>query len=158
MCFVTSIDTPKIRVKCNKDRFGVGVLLFSSMLTIIVTGTSTGLGRDMALTLARQGHTVCATMRNAENRKEGVSMRHIAENEKLHLYTIDHEVTDVQSTAQCLGRCFHLSPNGKIDVLINNAGVGGMVEAVENTPIADFQRIMVRTNMAKKKKRCREPM
>ena len=110
--------------------------------TIIITGTSTGLGRDMALTLARNGHHVMATMRNAQNRKEGISMRAIAKKEHLHLHTIDHEVTSPESTANCLGACFQHSPNGKIDVLINNAGVGGKVEAVEMTPVDDFPYVM----------------
>jgi len=114
----------------------------TTSLNIIVTGTSTGIGHSIAIHLARLGHTVFATMRRAKTRKEGHALRAIAKQEHLDLHTLDHDVNCLQSTMICLGQCFHLATNGKIDVLINNAGVGGKVAPVEESDYNDFERIM----------------
>ena len=45
--------------------------------TVLITGSSTGFGRDTAETLARAGHTVFASMRNpqAQNRDHAQALR-----------------------------------------------------------------------------------
>jgi len=110
-------------------------------LNIIVTGCSTGIGYSIAVHLASLGHTVFATMRRADTRKEGRTLRQIANDRNFNLYTISHDVDSEQSTSNCLGQCLHLSKN-QIDVLINNAGVGGKVAPVEESEYNDFERIM----------------
>ena len=53
------------------------------MAIAVVTGTSTGIGLATAVTLARAGHTVYATMRNPKT--GGEELRAIIEREHLPL-------------------------------------------------------------------------
>ena len=80
-------------------------------------------------------------MRRASTRAEGKSLRKQAEQHNLPgLHVVELDVTDPQSCKACLEHC--LSVAGRIDVLINNAGVGGKVTSVEETDVGDFKRIM----------------
>ena len=114
----------------------------TSSLSVIVTGCSTGIGNSIAIHLARQGHVVFATMRNALHRKEGYQLQQISSSENLSLFVVDLDVDNATSCSLALGKCLHLAPHGRIDVLINNAGVGGKVGPVEETETEDFERIM----------------
>ena len=78
---------------------------------IIITGSSRGIGYHTACVLHSQGHSVYATMRNVSDSKlpEGISV-------------LPLDVTDSDSIQQAVQRV--IEEQGRIDVLINNAGYG----------------------------------
>ena len=94
--------------------------------TILITGASTGFGRDTAETLAHAGHTVFASMRDpeAKNRDHADALR----NQNIEVIELD--VTDSQSVDRAVAEV--IAKAGRIDVLINNAGVltTGVSEAI----------------------------
>jgi NAD(P)-dependent dehydrogenase (short-subunit alcohol dehydrogenase family) len=91
---------------------------------ILITGCTSGIGRESALLLARQGHRVFAT---------GRSLEALAElREQANLETLVLDVTQPDSIQACLGDIDRLTAGDGIDVLINNAGyaVTGPLECV----------------------------
>jgi len=93
--------------------------------TILITGTSSGFGRDTAETLSRAGHTVYASMRDADakNREAAEALR------QLGIDTVELDVSNDASVEAGVETV--LAEAGKIDVLVNNAGIGsaGVSEA-----------------------------
>jgi len=85
----------------------------------IVTGSSSGIGYETALILARNGFRTYATMRNLE---KGKSISDIATKEKLELHTIKLDVTDERSVTDAIKTI--KADAGRIDVLVNKAGYG----------------------------------
>ena len=113
----------------------------NSKQVVLITGSSTGFGRLFAETLARNGHTVFATMRdpakrNAANASE---IRALAKRDSLPLQVLDLDVTDDASVERAVSDVTEQA--GRIDVAINNAGYGlvGLTEAVTTE---QAQRIM----------------
>jgi NADP-dependent 3-hydroxy acid dehydrogenase YdfG len=93
--------------------------------TILITGASSGFGRDTAETLHRAGHTVYASMRGVQgkNRDAAEALR------KLGVKTMDLDVSDDASVKAGVENV--LAVAGQIDVLVNNAGIAsaGVTEA-----------------------------
>ncbi len=98
---------------------------------VLITGSSTGFGRATAELLARHGHTVFATMRDTANRnsRHREALESLAVQEKLPIHVVEMDVSAdasvLAATEQILKRA------GRIDVVINNAGVAalGITEA-----------------------------
>ncbi len=90
---------------------------------ILVTGSSNGIGRLTVETLARQGHRVYASMRDVHGRNTAVGseLQHLAEDQGLDLYTIELDVTDDSSVDDAVASI--IKDTGRIDVLVNNAGI-----------------------------------
>ena len=89
------------------------------MANVLITGTSTGIGHETALHLARSGYTVFATMRSPDKSDLGS----VAEAEGLPLTVLQQDVTDESSNQAAVDAVIDAA--GQIDVLINNAGIGG---------------------------------
>ena len=93
--------------------------------TILITGASSGFGRDTAETLHRAGHTVYASMRGVQgkNRDAAEALR------KLGIKTVELDVSDDASVEAGVENV--LAEAGTIDVLVNNAGIAsaGVTEA-----------------------------
>jgi len=109
------------------------------MAVALVTGTSSGIGLATAVTLARGGDAVIATMRNINGASE---LRKIVSEEKLSVEVAALNVDDDASVRDAIGKA--LAERGHIDVLVNNAGVGGG-GAVEEVSM-DFFRQTMETN------------
>ena len=92
---------------------------------ILLTGASSGIGYDTAVALAQQGHKVYAAARRVE-RMESLRQYGIV---PLKMDVIDE--ASMQEGVKTL-----LDAEGRIDVLINNAGYG-YFGAVENVPMDD---------------------
>src|SRR6478672_10252907 len=106
------------------------------MAIALVTGTSSGIGLATAVTLARGGHTVIATMRNLDG---GDELRQIVSAEKLPMMVTALNVNDDASVSDAIGKV--LAEHGRIDVLVNNAGVISQ-GSVEEVPMAVFRQVM----------------
>ena len=100
---------------------------------ILITGTSSGFGNGAAKALAEKGHTVFATMRgvSGKNEEKAVELRKWAEDNGKTVHVVELDVTDQTSVDKAVAQVAEQA--GKIDVLINNAGVGtwGIQEAFE---------------------------
>jgi NAD(P)-dependent dehydrogenase (short-subunit alcohol dehydrogenase family) len=107
------------------------------MAIAVVTGSSTGIGQACAITLARAGHTVYATMRNPET--GGEELRVVASKENLPLRFAALDVNSDRSVQTAFSAI--LAEAGRIDVLVNNAGIANM-GAIEETPIDIFRAVM----------------
>jgi NAD(P)-dependent dehydrogenase (short-subunit alcohol dehydrogenase family) len=106
------------------------------MAIAVVTGTSSGIGLATAVTLARGGHTVIATLRNLSGVTE---LQKIVSEERLSVTIATLNVDDDASVDAAVGKI--MSDHGRIDVLVNNAGVGGG-GSVEETSTARFREVM----------------
>ena len=85
----------------------------------VVTGSSSGIGYETSLMLARNGFLTYATMRNLDKSE---NIKQIATKEKLPIHVNQLDVTNdisVKDAVQAI-----LSETGRIDVLVNNAGYG----------------------------------
>jgi len=85
----------------------------------VVTGSSSGIGFETSLVLARNNFHTYATMRNPE---KGAKMRTIQSGENLPIEIIQLDVTSDKSVSHAIQSI--LSRSGRIDVLVNNAGYG----------------------------------
>lgn len=106
------------------------------MATVLITGTSKGIGLITALTLARAGHTVYATMRNPDRAAE-LAEESAQEGLPLHFLVMDVDSDD--SVANAIADIYKTA--GPIDVLVNNAGVARN-GSIEEMPMADFRAVM----------------
>jgi NAD(P)-dependent dehydrogenase (short-subunit alcohol dehydrogenase family) len=106
------------------------------MSTVLITGCSKGIGFETALTFARAGHRVFATMRNPSRSPELAAM---ATSENLPLAVSAMDVDSDGSVRE--GIAALTAAHGEIDVLINNAGIEA-VGSVEELPLASFRAVM----------------
>lgn len=91
------------------------------MAVVMITGCSTGFGRAAALDLAGRGHTVAATMRDLR-KADGLDAV-----EGIELVQLD--VTDSDSRDAAVSEI--VSRRGRVDVLVNNAGISALGPAQE---------------------------
>jgi NAD(P)-dependent dehydrogenase (short-subunit alcohol dehydrogenase family) len=101
------------------------------MARAVITGARRGIGREIALSLARAGHSVVATMRNTD----GNDLADITARETLPIVLARLDVDDDASVAAFFDAA------GPIDILINNAGILS-INAVEDESLATMQAIM----------------
>jgi NAD(P)-dependent dehydrogenase (short-subunit alcohol dehydrogenase family) len=101
----------------------------------VVTGSSSGIGFETALLLARSGFHTYATMRNLEKSK---SITEIANTEKLPLQVVQLDVNDDISVKNAIDKIVSAAENKRIDVLVNNAGYG-LFGSVEDTSIEEIK-------------------
>ena len=92
----------------------------TSQKVAIVTGSSTGIGYETSLALARDGFLTYATMRNV-NKAENI--KSIATKESLPLHVKQLDVTDDISVKNAV-QAISSETGGRVDALINNAGYG----------------------------------
>jgi len=85
----------------------------------LITGSSSGIGYETALMLARNGYHTFATMRNV---KKSNSLLKTSEKEKLPLEVIELDVNDGISIEKAIDQVKNQTK--RIDILINNAGYG----------------------------------
>lgn len=107
------------------------------MSRILITGSNSGFGKLAALTLARAGHDVVATMRDLG---KGDELRSEAEAGGLSVEMRRLDVTEPASVAEAVG------DPGELDVVVNNAGfeVRAAVELIDD----ELLRRQLDTNVA----------
>ncbi len=99
----------------------------------IVTGSSSGIGYETSLALARDGFYTFATVRNL---KKAEKILQIAKKENLNIEIIELDVDDEKSISAAIEKI--ISKKQRIDVLVNNAG-WGLFGSVEDVSMKDFR-------------------
>ncbi|HLA58509.1 MAG TPA: SDR family oxidoreductase [Puia sp.] len=96
--------------------------------TILITGASSGIGKETAKLFNAKGWNVIATMRNPQNETELTRLQNV--------YVTKLDVLDLQSIQNAVAE--GIQKFGKIDVLLNNAGYGayGPLESFSREKIA----------------------
>lgn len=105
------------------------------MSVILVTGSSTGIGQETALHMARKGHEVYAAVRSPDTADE---LKDKIAAEKLPVTVIKLDLLSRASIEQAVAEI--MARSGRIDALVNNAGIGGG-RAVEETTLEEAREI-----------------
>ena len=108
------------------------------MKNVVITGTSTGIGLATALAMGRQGYRVFAGMRNLAKAE---ALQQAAADESLPVAVVELDICDTESVASAFAT---VQQQGPVDVLVNNAGIGG-ASPLELTP-EDEHKQMFETN------------
>jgi len=104
--------------------------------TVLITGTSSGIGLQAAVAAARSGHTVIATMRTLEG------ARALRDASATAGVTLDIRRLDVTEPGSITAVIAHmLDRYGRIDAVVNNAGAGH-VGTIENEGLDVVRAVM----------------
>lgn len=98
---------------------------------ILITGGTSGIGKRTAEILASKGAIVLVTGRSSERLKKMKENRNIL--------TLQFDLSQTSEIPQKAKKCLDLF-SGRIDVLINNAGVG-VFGLIDDLKIDDFQQV-----------------
>ena len=99
----------------------------------VVTGSSSGIGYETSLLLAKNGFFTYATMRSPDKSSKIINLK---QNEKLLLEVLRLDVTDDKSVKEAIKKI--VNERGTIDVLVNNAGYA-LVGPLEELSIQEFK-------------------
>jgi NAD(P)-dependent dehydrogenase (short-subunit alcohol dehydrogenase family) len=94
----------------------------------VVTGANSGIGRAIAVHLAAQGHTVIGTVRAVPKAEKLMTM---AEHAGVTVHLAELDIADDASVTDGFARI--LAAHGRVDHLVNNAGIGGNATVEETT-------------------------
>lgn len=100
----------------------------------LVTGSSSGIGLEAALALARDGYKTFASMRDT---KKGVELEQAAKKENLSIEIIQLDVDKEESIISAIKKI--ISDCQRLDVLVNNAGYG-QFGCTEDVSVDDFRK------------------
>lgn len=100
-------------------------ILMNRSKIVLITGATSGIGKETALLLTQKGFVVYGTARNIEGKN-------------LPFKLLPMDVRSQESISQTVKAI--LAETGKIDILINNAGVG-ITGAVEEIPMEELQNV-----------------
>jgi len=100
----------------------------------LVTGSSSGIGLETVLSLARDGYYTFASMRNVGKAGE---LEHAVKKENLPVEIIELDVDKEESIISAVKKV--VTKNGRLDVLVNNAGYG-QFGCTEDLTINDFRK------------------
>ena len=100
----------------------------------IVTGSSSGIGFETSLALAREGYFTYATMRDTAKSDK---IKEIAKKENLKISILELDVDDENSAKTAIAQI--LDQKQRIDVLVNNAG-WGLWGCVEDVSVDEFKQ------------------
>ena len=95
----------------------------------VVTGANSGIGRATAIHLAAQGHDVYGTVRT---RERAGKLEAMSAEKGVEVRLVELDVADDDSVRDGFARI--LDEAGRVDVLVNNAGVGANGVVEETTP------------------------
>lgn len=101
----------------------------------VISGSSSGIGLETSLALARNGFLTYATMHNL---KKTDSINILADKERIPIKVIQLDVTDDKSVNDAIQTI--TSDAGRIDVLVNNAGYG-FFGAFEDLSIGEIKDV-----------------
>jgi NAD(P)-dependent dehydrogenase (short-subunit alcohol dehydrogenase family) len=99
----------------------------------VVTGTSSGIGFETALALAREGYYTYATMRDTTKSDK---IKELGQKENLNIDVLELDVDDENSVKTAIQKI--LDQKQRIDVLVNNAG-WGLWGCVEDVSVDEFK-------------------
>ena len=100
----------------------------------LVTGSSSGIGLEAALALARDGYHTFASMRNTTKAGE---LENAAKKENLPIEIIELDVDKEESIVSAIKKI--IADAGRLDVLVNNAGYG-QFGCTEDVSVEDFRK------------------
>jgi NAD(P)-dependent dehydrogenase (short-subunit alcohol dehydrogenase family) len=100
----------------------------------LVTGSSSGIGLETALALARDGYHTFASMRDI--RKAG-ELEYAAKKEDLRITVVELDVDKEESIVSAIKKI--ITDVGRLDVLVNNAGYG-QFGCTEDVSVDDFRK------------------
>ncbi|MDC0740282.1 SDR family oxidoreductase [Polyangium mundeleinium] len=90
---------------------------------VFVTGTNSGFGRLITLTLAKKGHTVFATMRDITGRNAAAA-EELTKAGEGRVHVLEMAATDDASVNKAVAAA--LEKAGHLDVVVNNAGYAAL--------------------------------
>ena len=99
----------------------------------VITGTSSGIGFETALALAREGYYTYATMRDTA--KSG-KIKELGKKDNLKISVLELDVDDESSVKNAIRKI--LDQKQRIDILVNNAG-WGLWGCVEDVSVDEFK-------------------
>lgn len=112
------------------------------MKTALITGASTGIGKQFAYSLAERGHNVVLVSRSKNK------LDHMAEEIQnkygVNTYVIPKDLSIEWAAQEVYDEV--QAKNISIDTLVNNAGVGTTGELLANTPQKNHQQVMLNVN------------
>lgn len=94
--------------------------------TVLITGTSSGLGLESAIAAAQAGFTTIATMRDLDR---SADLRKAAADAGVTLDIRRLDVTEQESIDECVGGA--IDTHGRLDALVNNAGRANNFPTIE---------------------------
>ena len=100
----------------------------------LVTGSSSGIGLEAALALAKDGYHTFASMRDTSKAGE---LENAAKKENLPIEVIDLDVDKEESIVSAIKKV--MDSAGRLDVLVNNAGYG-QFGCTEDVSVEDFRK------------------
>jgi NAD(P)-dependent dehydrogenase (short-subunit alcohol dehydrogenase family) len=99
----------------------------------VVTGSSSGIGFETSLLLAKNGYRTFATVRNMEKAKD---IRNVSDKGKLPIQVVELDVSVDKSVDDAIDRIYDESK--KIDILVNNAGYS-LIGALEDLTMDEIK-------------------
>jgi short-subunit dehydrogenase len=101
----------------------------------LITGCSTGIGRETALCFARKGYYTIATVRKENKKIEGLKLN--IKREGLELTIKELDIANSNNVSKFLSDIYKLTR--RVDVLVNNAGYG-LFGALEDYSMSQIRR------------------
>ncbi|MBD2445574.1 SDR family oxidoreductase [Nostoc sp. FACHB-152] len=105
--------------------------------TIVITGASAGIGRKLAISLAQKDANLVLAARNQEELEQTLTA---CTKNPQKVIAVPTDVTQAQACQQLIDKA--IAAFGRIDILINNAGIGMLTSFDEVTDLSIFEQVM----------------
>ena len=103
----------------------------------LITGASSGIGRAAALAFSKEGGTIVVSDINEQGGRETVEMIKSESGEATFIKTNVAEYKEVESLMNSI-----IDQYGKLDIALNNAGIGGPIARTIDASIESWEKVM----------------